>query len=108
MHDLINHSLLVKLDQFFMSPEAGIQEIRKVLFQLGYDMPAIYDLDTEGDEFVLEINELDENEESERLNLYVIYYLTDDDVYEFFAEVVDDATLDEIIADEEDEEEEYR
>jgi len=108
MHDLINHSLLVKLGQFFMSPEAGIQEIRKVLFQLGYDMPAIYDLDTEGDEFVLEINELDENEESERLNLYVIYYLTDDDVYEFFAEVVDDATLDEIIADEEDEEEEYR
>lgn len=108
MHDLINHSLMVKLGQVFMSPEAGLQEVRRVLFQLGYDIPAIYDLDPEGDELVLEATELDENEESEKLNLYVIYYLTDDDVYEFFAEVVDDDILDEIIADGEDDEEEQQ
>jgi hypothetical protein len=91
-----------------MSPEAGVQEIRRVLFQLGYDMPAIYDLDPEGDEIILELHPLDmkDDEEIEKLNLYVIYYLTDDDVYEFFAEVVDDDILDEIIADGEDEEEE--
>lgn len=106
MHDIINHQLLEKLDQFFMTPEAGMQEIRKVLLRLGYDMPAFYDMDPEGDEFTVQVSELNENEESETLELYVIYYLTDDDVYEFYAEVVDEENLNQIMSDEEEDEEE--
>jgi len=107
MHDLINHSLMVRLDQMFMTPESGIHEIRRTMLLFGYDMPAIYDLDSEGDEFILELEKINANEESESINLYVIYYLTDDNVYEFFAEFVNDDILEEIIADEEHEEEHY-
>lgn len=108
MQESINRSLVTELSRYFPSPEAGVQAARKVLLRYGIDMPAIYGLDPEGDEIVLELNLISDGEEIEENKLYVIYYLTDEDNYEFFAELMDDETIDAIASDEEEDEEEEK
>ena len=100
----INQKLDDTLSQNFLSPESGIQVIRKVLHFYGLDVPALYGADPEGDEIVLEIGrfgQLDMN-----TNIYILYYLTDDGHYEFFAEVGDDARMDELMTEGEEDNEE--
>ena len=94
----INNRLDRDLDNVFLSPESGIQIIRRVLFLYGHDMPALYDADPEGDEVVID---LDDN-----LGVYIIYSLTDDDDYEFYAEVGNENRMQELLSDGENSEEE--
>jgi hypothetical protein len=100
----MNYRFMNELYQPFLSPEGGIQAIRKVLHRYGFDLPALYDADPEGDEFVLDINQF--GQENLTTNLYVLYYLTDEGHYEFYAEVGDDARMEELLSDEEEDEEE--
>ena len=90
--DSLNTRLDYDTDEKFMSPESGIQRIRRVLHLYGYDMPALYDADPEGDEVVLD---LDNN-----LGVYILYTLTDDDNYEFYAEVGIESRMQELLSDE--------
>ena len=92
----INYRLTNELYQPFLSPEGGIQAIRKVLHRYGFDMPALYDADPEGDEIAFEIDQF--GQENLSTNIYILYYLTDEGHYEFFAEVGDDARMDELMA----------
>jgi hypothetical protein len=94
----INSQLSVELDGIITSPNLGIQKIRKVLFRYGLDLPAIYEVLEEGDEFAIELDG--------ELFLYVLYYLTDEGNYDFYAEVTDWNGVDELMSDEEDLEEE--
>jgi hypothetical protein len=73
------------LYQPFLSPESGIQAIRKVLHRFGFDLPALYNADPEGDEFVIDIEQF--GQENLSTNLYVIYYFTYEGVYDFYAEI---------------------
>ena len=100
----INYRLTNELYQPFLSPEGGIQAIRKVLHRYGFDMPALYDADPEGDEIVFEIDQF--GQENLSTNLYILYYLTDEGHYEFFAEVGDNARMDELMAEGEEDNEE--
>ena len=97
----INRHLDNELDDTILSPESGIQKIRKVLYRYGVDIPALYGTDPEGDEIVLDLDEKDG-----KYYLYLIYALTDDNHYEFYAEIVDEEGLEEIESDEEEDEEE--
>jgi hypothetical protein len=97
----INRHLDNELDDTILSPESGIQKIRKVLSRFGVDMPALYGTDPEGDEIVIDLEEVDG-----KYYLYLIYVLTDDSRYEFYAEIVDEEGLEEIESDEEEDEEE--
>lgn len=118
----INYRLLNELNEIILSPEAGIQKIRKVMHRFGLDMPALYEADVEGDEVAFDLKQfgqphgptlygdydtgtevMDKNPDA---YLYVIYYLTDEGNYDFYAEVTDEEGLEEIMSDEEDEEEE--
>jgi len=99
----INQSLNHELTDLILSPESGIQKIRKVLMSFGLDMPALYDAETEGDELILDIESLNGDGE---FYLYLIYYLADDGRYDFYAELTDDEGLTEIMSDEEEDEEE--
>ena len=90
--DSLNNRLDYDTDEKFMSPESGIQRIRRVLHLYGYDMPALYDADPEGDEVVLD---LDNN-----LGVYILYTLTDDNHYEFYAEVGIESRMQELLSDE--------
>lgn len=100
----INYRLVNELYEPFLSPEAGIQKIRKVLHRFGFDMPALYDADPEGDEIIFELDQF--GLEGLDSNLYILYYLTDEGHYEFYAEVGDDDRMEELTSDEGETEEE--
>ena len=111
----INYRLDGELDDIFLSPESGIQRVRKVLHRFSLDMPALYDADAEGDEIVIRLDQfgrvidftnLIPNKVEEIFYLYLIYYLTDDGRYEFYAELTDEEGLNEIMSDEGEDEEE--
>ena len=94
----INSQLELELGDLITSPNLGIQKIRKVLFRYELDLPAVYDVLEEGDEFAIELDG--------ELFLYVLYYLTDEGNYDFHAEVTDWNGVDELMSDEEEQEEE--
>lgn len=93
----LNSDLDSELSMSFSSPESGVQKIRKVLGDYDIEFPALYDLNQEGDEVVFNVGSN---------YLYIIYSLTENNQYEFFAEVTDEDGLIEILADEGDNEEE--
>ena len=69
----INFRLTNELYGPFLSPEGGIQSIRKVLHRYGFDMPALYDADPEGDEIAFEIEQF--GQDNLATNIYILYYL---------------------------------
>ena len=103
VRDKINERLNHELTDLILSPESGVQKIRKVLMSFGLDMPALYDAEPEGDELVLDVESFVGDEQ---FYLYLIYYLADDGRYDFYAELTDDEGLNEIMSDEEEDEEE--
>jgi hypothetical protein len=103
VREKINQRLNHELTDLILSPESGIQKVRKVLMSFGLDMPALYDAEPEGDELVLDIESMSGDEQ---FYLYLIYYLADDGRYDFYAELTDDEGLTEIMSDEEEDEEE--
>lgn len=100
----MNYRLTNELYEPFLSPEGGIQAIRKVLHRFGFDMPALYDANPEGDEIVFEIEQF--GQENLSSNIYILYYLTDEGSYEFFAEIGNDARMEELMSDGEEDSEE--
>jgi hypothetical protein len=118
----INQRLIVELNDLFLSPEQGIQKIRKVLHRFGLDMPALYDADSMGDEIVIGIKQFgqphgvtttgemasssevaDENSDA---YLYFIYYLDDNGRYDFHAEIMDEEGLEELLSEDDEDDEE--
>jgi hypothetical protein len=95
----INHALMSEIDDtIMMTPESGVQRMRKVLSRYSIDFPAFEDLDTDGDESIYELDA--------GVYLYFIYYLTDDGNYEFHAEITNDEGIEEILSDVEEDTEE--
>jgi len=116
VRERINQQLDDELQGLILSPESGIQRIRKILHISGLDMPALYDCQLEGDEIVFELDEFGRSiayvkpegtasPKQKYYYLYMIYYLTDDGRYEFFAELTDEEGLSDILSDEEEDEE---
>jgi hypothetical protein len=99
----MNSRLMNDLYQPFLSPESGIQAIRKVLHRFGFDLPALYNADPEGDEFVIDIEQF--GQENLSTNLYVIYYFTDEGGYDFYAEIGNESRMEELLSDDRDLEE---
>lgn len=102
----VNRRLIAELNDPVLSPEQGIQKIRKVLHNFNLDMPALYDADPEGDEMVIELEEMGQSSDDakmENVHLYFIYYQEDNGLYEFYAEVVREGALEELLSDEDEE-----
>lgn len=115
----MNFRLMNELGDTHLSPQSGIQAIRKVLHRFHFDLPALYDIDPEADELAIELDQFgrvfnydetnefgqkDELSDDPQVHyIYIIYYLTENGSYEFYAEIVDSKTLDEILADTEEE-----
>lgn len=102
----INIMLGKELNEIILSPVIGIQKIRKVLHYHSLDIPALYELEPEGDEVVIEMNQFGEildynrpeNEEKDCYYLYILYHLNDDGYYEFYAQITDDEGIEEIMS----------
>jgi hypothetical protein len=103
----INYRFGNELKDLILSPVDGIQKVRKVLHRFGLDIPALYDLDHDGDEVVLEMNQFgiltydhDNDEDDETYYLYLLYCLTDNGTYDFHAEITDEDGIEEIMKEE--------
>jgi len=94
----INNRLAQELQDIIISPSFAFVKIRKVLCAYGLDMPTLYDIDQEGDELALELDD--------GLFVYILYYKTDDEKYDFYAEVTDWDGIDKLMSDEDEIEEE--
>lgn len=88
--DLMNRQLEDELDDIILSPEIGFFKISKVLRRFGLDLPVPYDIETEGDESVYDLNDGG--------LLYVLYVQTDDGNYEFFAKETDLIGMEELLS----------
>jgi hypothetical protein len=105
--DKINSGFEEELTEKVLTPETGFQRIRKILFRFRMDIPAIYDLDSEGDELVLDVTPLTEPiDDFSDYALYVIYAPTEDGYYEFYAELTDNDGIEDLLSQEGDEVEE--
>ena len=94
----VNRILETEMDKPFTTPQSGILAVRKVLQYFNMGIPALYDLNIEGDEVVLDLDN--------GLSIYIIYGPTDEGYYEFYAEVGDEETMKELMSDEGEDEEE--
>lgn len=110
----INYRLGNELNDVILTPVIGIQKIRKVLHRYSLDIPALYELEPEGDEVVLEMNQFGEVHDfyalpqlddysGELYYLYVLYYLTDNGDYDFYAELTDEAGIERIFQEDDEE-----
>jgi hypothetical protein len=88
----VNQLLETELDKPFLSPQSGILAIRKVLQYFSTSMPALYDIDPEGDEVTYDLDN--------GLSIYLIYSPTDEGYYEFYAEVGDEERMNELMSEE--------
>lgn len=113
----VNQFLDIQFREKVLTAEDGISRIRKSLHRFGFDLPALYEADTDGDEVVFDIHQFgiptgptptNTNVDHVDTNtyLYVIYYLTDDGYYDFLARVTDEAGLNELLETDEEEDEE--
>jgi hypothetical protein len=93
----VNFRLRNELDDIILNADQGIQKIRKTLHRYGFDLPAVYEADREGDEIVIELNQFGLEELD--CNIYILYYMNDKGVYEFYAEIGDDEKMDELLSD---------
>jgi len=89
--DTVNKQFKTQLNDVILSPQIGFLKIRGVLRNFGYELPALYAVEAEGDEVVLDVIGTD-------LLLYVLYYQTDDGNYEFYAELNDVDGIEDIIS----------
>ena len=97
----VNDQLGQQLDELVPSIEQAFQSIRAILGLHGYSFQDALVYDEEGDELVLDLKDTDSEE---RCYLYVIFYRTDDGLYDFFAEVTDEEGIEELMSEGEDEE----
>ena len=98
--DSLNQDLADGLENNFQNPEEGFEVIKAIFGNYGVGEVPLDQLNPEGDEIALDVDTQDGS-----LILYVIYSLTDNGDYEFYAELTDDEGLEEIMSEEDDEEE---
>jgi hypothetical protein len=94
----VNDFLFALAESPVASPDAALAEIRQTLGRFGITIPTMYDLDVEGQEFIVNL--------SDQYYLYFAYSLDDDGTYVFHAEIADQEGIDEILSIEDDDEEE--
>lgn len=97
--DKINDFLFALAESPVRSPEDAVNSVRDTLGRFGVTIPAMYDLDLGGQEFIINLTDKD--------FLYFAYSPNDDGTYIFHAEITDQNGIDEILSvDDEDEEDE--
>ena len=98
---LANQYLQKELTTTFESPDEAFFKIRKILLRFFIELPPVYDLDEEGDELVFYLKEFQRTNNHNAIDayLYVLYYLTDDDRYDFYAEITDKENIEKFIED---------
>lgn len=95
VYDTINEQLNVVLEEPVLTPQSGMQKVRNILSNYNIDLPIVFDMNEDGDEYAFKV---DEN------YLYFIYGKLENGFYEAYSEIADEARMMELL--EEDGEEE--
>lgn len=82
------------VDENVADPREGFEKVIQALFAYGLSLPIAFELYEEGDELVVEM--------TDNLYLYIIY-AEENGLYDFYAELVDEDGLEEILQDDEEE-----
>ena len=92
----LNLLLMVELTEPVLTPEAGLSKIRKILYTENIVFEPMFDLEEDGDEIATHL--------VGDSFLYILYYLTEEGYYDFYAEVTDERGINDALADTEGEE----
>lgn len=92
----LNLLLMVELTEPVLTPEAGLSKIRKILYTENIVFEPMFDLEEDGDEIATHL--------VGDSFLYILYYLTEEGYYDFYAEVTDEQGINDALADTEGEE----
>lgn len=90
-YDKINDEINTNLEENVLTSQAAMQRVRNVLERYGVDLPIVFDMDEDGDEYAFKV---------EDHYLYFIYAKTDNGFYECYSEIVDEVRLQELLEDE--------
>lgn len=93
-----------------LSPEVGFERIRKTLYNFSIHLPPILNINPEEGEEVFEVEQFgnpygplpsgEYGTNREPLYLYVYYFLNEDGYYEFFAQIVNEEEMVDLVQDE--------
>jgi hypothetical protein len=83
-YEEINDEINTSLEENVLTPQSAMQRVRNVLGKHGVDLPIVFDMDEDGDEYAFKV---------ENHYLYFIYAKTDNGFYECYAEITDEAGL---------------
>lgn len=86
--DSINDALYNTIQHLSLTPQNGLQRIRNVLLDFGYDIDPLFDMNPDGDEYAYKIGDI---------YLYIIYAPNENGYYEFYSEVTDENGINEIM-----------
>jgi len=95
IYEEINNQLNDSLENPVPTPQSGMQRVRTILSSHGIELPIVFEMDEDGDEYAFKVNDH---------YLYFIYGKMENDQYEAYSEIADEARLEELM--EEDGEEE--
>ena len=95
----INYKLLENFEETFPTPVIGIAKLKEILEEFGVNIPILFELDSEGDEFVLEIDDIGSIRESfnESSNFLYVIYIKEDTGYSYYSEITDLEGIKEIL-----------
>lgn len=94
-YDTINEQLNVVLEEPVLTPQSGMQKVRNILSNYNIDLPIVFDMDDDGDEYAFKVGDD---------YLYFIYGKLENGFYEAYSEIASESRLMELL--EEDGEEE--
>jgi hypothetical protein len=87
-YDKINDDVNAALEGEILTPQSAMQKVRAVLEKHDVDLPIVFDMDEDGDEYAFKV---------EDHYLYFIYAKLNNGFYESFAEIADEARLMELL-----------
>ena len=87
-YEEINDEININLEGNVITPQAAMQRVRNILERYNIDLPIVFDMDEDGDEYAFKVDDH---------YLYFIYAQAENGFYEVYAEVMDEARLQELL-----------
>lgn len=90
LYDNINDDINNSLDETVITPQSAMQRVRSILEKNNIDLPLVFDMDEDGDEYAFKVGDH---------YLYFIYGKLENGFYEAYSEIADEARLMELLED---------
>jgi hypothetical protein len=87
-YETINDALNIALEEPCLSPQSAMQKVRNVLSNYNIDLPIVFDMDEDGDEYAFKVD---------NHYLYFIYGRLENGFFEAYSEIAEEARLSELL-----------